>query len=156
MSDDQSNAAGMTVPPPLAYGGVLAVGLLIGRAIPRPFLPKRIARIFGLVLVAAGLGLGFPTFILMRRAGTGIAPSDPSTTIVDGGPFRISRNPIYVSFTLLYLGITSLANSFWALALLPIPLVLIRKQVVEREEPYLERKFGEDYLRYKDRVGRWI
>lgn len=153
---NEIEAAGMAIPPPLAYAGPLGIGLLLNRFFPQRFLPRSITRALGRTLIGLSLLLGASSAIVMRRARTPLSPAEPSTSIVDGGPFAYSRNPIYVSFMLLYAGVAVLANALWAILLLPISIFLVRKQVIEREEPYLERTFGETYLRYKDRVGRWI
>lgn len=92
----------------------------------------------------------------MRRAHTNIDPRQPTTTIVVEGPYRFTRNPIYLSLTLLYSGLTVLFNALSGLLLLPIALIILRRGVIEREERYLERKFGEQYLSYKQRVRRWL
>lgn len=156
MSDEMQDRAGMSVPPPLLYAGALLVGLAINWRVPRPLLPTQFARVVGIGCLVAQALLVVPALRAMRRANTGIRPDTPSTTLVDTGPFRYSRNPIYVAMTLLYLGITALVNARWPLLLLPFVLVMIRRQVVEREEPYLERTFGADYLQYKARVRRWL
>ena len=83
-------------------------------------------------------------------------PYKPATTIVTGGPFRYTRNPLYLSMTLIYGGIAALANALPAALLLPIVLRLMRRSVIEREECYLERKFGDEYIEYKVRTPRWI
>ncbi len=92
----------------------------------------------------------------MHRAGTNVNPYKPTSGLVVNGPFRFTRNPIYLAFTLLYGGIAALVNALWAILLLPILLVIMRCGVIEREERYLEQKFGQEYLRYKERVRRWI
>jgi protein-S-isoprenylcysteine O-methyltransferase Ste14 len=76
--------------------------------------------------------------------------------VVSEGPFRYTRNPAYLSMAMIYTAIASLANALWAIIMLPIALLVIQRGVIEREERYLERKFGEEYLRYKARVRRWI
>jgi len=92
----------------------------------------------------------------MRRAETNLDPRKPATTLVTGGPFQYTRNPLYLSMTLLYGGISTLANALPAALLLPIVLHLMRRGVIEREERYLERKFGDVYLQYKVKAPRWI
>ena len=92
----------------------------------------------------------------LRRADTPISPHEPTTRLVTEGPFRYTRNPDYLSATIIYAGVASLANALWAILLLPIVLVVTQRGVIEGEELYLERKFGEEYLRYKARVRRWI
>ena len=93
---------------------------------------------------------------MMRRADTPISPEEPVSSLVTDGPFRYTRNPGYLGIAMTYAGLASLANALWAILLLPATLFVIQRGVIEREERYLERKFGEEYLRYKARVRRWI
>lgn len=88
----------------------------------------------------------------MRRAGASVRPNEPTSSLVVEGPYRITRNPNYLGFTFFYGGITALPVRPTA----PFVLVAIRRGVIEREERYLERIFGEGYLRYKARVRRWV
>jgi len=111
---------------------------------------------FGAVLIVIAMWLSVWGVRVMHRAGTSEKTSLPTTALVTTGPFRFSRNPLYVSLTLGYIGIAVAAQSLWALALLIVVLVVMQKGVISREERYLERKFGADYLRYKERVRRWI
>ena len=92
----------------------------------------------------------------MARAGTSFRTQRPTTAIVTDGPFGYSRNPIYVALTLLYLGIGMLINGLWVLLLIVPVLVVIQLGVVAREECYLERKFGDEYLCYRRRVRCWL
>ncbi|MFA5862769.1 MAG: isoprenylcysteine carboxylmethyltransferase family protein, partial [Candidatus Thermoplasmatota archaeon] len=87
---------------------------------------------------------------------TDFRPDRPSTKIVSHGVYARTRNPIYVGFALITAGVAFLADSLWALAAVPIGLALIHAFVVVREERYLERKFGEEYLAYKRLVRRWL
>ena len=92
----------------------------------------------------------------MRRAGTPTNPYKPVSHVATQGPFRYTRNPGYLAMATIYMGIASLANALWAVLLLPVALIVVQRGVIEREERYLERKFGEEYLRYKAQVSRWI
>jgi protein-S-isoprenylcysteine O-methyltransferase Ste14 len=100
--------------------------------------------------------LGFTAFRTMREAGTTPDPRQPVTTIVTSGPFQLSRNPIYLSMALLYSGIALLTNALWPMLLLPFVLRIMNRGVIDREEQYLERKFGEKYVEYKLQVRRWL
>jgi protein-S-isoprenylcysteine O-methyltransferase Ste14 len=91
-----------------------------------------------------------------ERAGTNHGTHKPATALVTGGLNRFSRNPIYISLSLIYAGIALLANSAWALVLLVPLLIVMHYGVIVREERYLEMKFGEDYRRYKAAVRRWL
>ncbi len=151
----RADAAGMTIPPPLLYAVPLIAGLLIGRWFPLISLPAWPLQIAGIVVVAAGFGFGAWARLLFLLRGTSVVPIRPSTLIVANGPFRISRNPIYVSFTVIYIGIALLCRSVWPLIFLPLVLFAIASQI-RREEAYLERRFGAEYLSYKNRVRRWL
>ena len=159
MSDGDRNGPdnpGVIAPPPLIYAAGLVAGLLANRRRPTPFLPRVLSKMLGWPLVAGGLSLGLWGFREMRRAGTNVDPYHPTTAIVEGGPYGFTRNPLYVGMTLVYAGISARANALPAALLLPVVLHLVDRAVIEREERYLEGKFGEEYLRYKGRVRRWI
>ena len=92
----------------------------------------------------------------MEAAGTNINPALPATTIVSSGPFRFSRNPLYLCLTLMYLGLTLAVNTWWGIAVL-VPLIIVMHfGVVLREERYLEQKFGESYRQYRSSVRRYL
>ena len=159
MSDNPNEApdtAGVVARPPLIYGGALAAGLLAKTLFPAAFLPRKVARPVGLPLFGAGLLLLLSSLRTMRRAGTDVRTYKPTSSLVVEGPYRFTRNPIYLGFTLFYGGVAALANSLPSALLLPFVLVIMQRGVIEREERYLERVFGEEYRRYKARVRRWI
>lgn len=156
MTNDARNNAGVVAPPPLIYLGPLILGLLLNRKIPASFLPRRMARILGWPLLGCGVLLSGWFIRTMRRDDTPIDPREPVSRLVTSGPFRYTRNPGYLSFAMIYAGLAGLANAMWAILLLPAALLVIQRGVIEREERYLERSFGEEYLRYKARVRRWI
>ncbi len=156
MSSDEQDKAGVVAPPPLIYLGPLIFGLLLNRRLQIPFLPRRMARSLGWPLLGGGVLLIGWFEWAMRQARTPANPYKPVSHMVTQGPFHYTRNPAYLSMTMIYTGIASLANALWAILLLPVALLVIQRGVIEREERYLERKFGEEYLRYKARVRRWI
>ncbi len=159
MSEDTQEAANIPeviAPPPLIYGGALAVGLLAKLLSPVAFLPRLIARALGWPLTGGGLLLGLLSYRTLRDAETNVSPYERTTALVTEGPYRFTRNPLYLSLTLVYGGIAALSNTLWATLLLPFVLLVMRRGVIDREERYLEREFGEEYLRYKTRVRRWI
>ena len=156
MQDKAQDYAGYIAPPPLLYAGTLLLGLLLHLAFPVKFLPRKGSRRLGWLMIGASFLFGPPAFRLMRRAGTSVRPDEPTTALVVEGPFLFTRNPIYVSMTLLYAGIATLFNALWAMLLLPILLFIVNRGVIDREERYLERKFGDEYLRYKMRIPRWF
>jgi len=159
MSDNPNAApdtAGVVAPPPLIYAGALTAGLLAKALFPVRFLPRTVALALGGSLVGSGLLLVLSGLRAMRRAGTEVRPDRPTTSLVVDGPYRFTRNPLYLGLTLVYGGITALANSLPSALLLPLVLLVMRRGVIEREERYLERTFGDEYVQYKTRVRRWI
>jgi protein-S-isoprenylcysteine O-methyltransferase Ste14 len=152
----ENDNPGVIARPPLIYLGALALGLGLHAAWRVPALPGALACVLGVVLIAGALAIAVPAFRAMARAGTSFRTERPTTAIVTGGPFRYGRNPIYVALTLLYLGIGMVLNALWVLLLIVPVIVLMQLGVIAREERYLERKFGDEYLRYKARVRRWL
>jgi protein-S-isoprenylcysteine O-methyltransferase Ste14 len=153
---DQHDTAGVIAPPPLIYAGFLLLGWLLHLLVPIRFLPQIWSRVIGAMLVGSSLLITGAALRTMFRAGTNPEPHRPTTALVTEGPFRYTRNPIYLSFTLLFAGIAALINSLTMLIPLPFALLVMQRGVIEREERYLDRKFGDEYRSYKARVRRWI
>jgi protein-S-isoprenylcysteine O-methyltransferase Ste14 len=144
------------VRPPLVYLISLVSGTVIHLVVPLPFLPVSLAVPVGVPLVAVAIALFSFSVAKFRAAGTPVPARKPTTAIVLTGPYRFSRNPIYLAFSLFQLGIAILVNSVWLLATLVGAVVLIHSVVIPKEEQYLERKFGSQYLDYKASVRRWL
>lgn len=152
---DRPQAARVLVPPPLAYAVPLVAGLLLHRWRPIGPLPAAPSSVAGIVFLVLGL-VGLPAVVAFRRAGTSPIPWKPTTALVMTGPFRFTRNPMYVGFTCLYAGISLLAHAVWPLVFLPLVLAVMHYGVILREERYLEGVFGEPYRDYCRQVRRWI
>ena len=159
MKENSQDNAGIIAPPPLIYLGALIIGLLLHRKFPVPMFPRMAGGtriLLGGAMIAFAVTLARSALRTMRQAGTNINPTQPTTAIVVEGPFRLTRNPLYLALTVFYAGIATLINAFWVLLLLPVVLLLINRGVIDREEQYLARKFGEQYLHYKEQVRRWL
>ena len=156
MGGSTKDAAGTSLPPPLTYLIGLLLGIPLGLVIPVQFLPGGLGPIVGLPIAVVGLYVLPSAARAFSRNRTSVVPTEPTTKIVQEGPYSFSRNPIYLSFALIYLGIALAFSSFWAVVfLVPIMVFIDRGQIV-REEKYLEKKFGDEYVQYKSRVRRWI
>jgi protein-S-isoprenylcysteine O-methyltransferase Ste14 len=154
-----TDAADVAIKPPFLFLGALALGCLLSLAIPiGPGLgrPNTLALMVGLAFVLLGVALAVVSVRSFHVAGTGVVPGEPSTALVVTGPYALTRNPIYVGFVLAYFGLSIMLTSMWVLLLLIPVLVILQRGVVEREEAYLERQFGEAYRRYQARVPRWL
>lgn len=148
--------AGVIMFPPLLYLLALTAGLLVSRFFPNPFLSVTAALPAGIALVLVGVAVVWSAAVSMNRHKTAIHPAGVTTTIVSEGIYGRTRNPMYISFTLIYSGILLMFNAWFGFVLLIPLLVLVEKGIIEREEHYLTRKFGNEYLTYKKQVRRWF
>src|SRR5262245_12692807 len=111
---------------------------------------------FGALLISTGLMLALWAFTMFRRARTSVIPNQPASHLVRTGPYRHTRNPMYVSLTLVYFGVALFFDQMWPLVLLPVVLLALRLLVIAREEAYLGRAFGDAYTEYTHEVRRWL
>jgi protein-S-isoprenylcysteine O-methyltransferase Ste14 len=146
----------MPIPAPVVFFGLLILGFLLNWALPLAFIPKLPAQIAGLIIAFLGFLIGVSGIIVMRSAHTSPNPRKPTTALVEKGVFRHTRNPLYVSMFVLFLGIAVFTNVLWLILLLPLLFVIVDRWAVKPEESYLERTFGDSYLQYKKRVPRWV
>jgi protein-S-isoprenylcysteine O-methyltransferase Ste14 len=134
----------------------LVSGMVIHLVAPIPFLSVTLAAALGAPLVAVAIALYSYSVAKFRAAGTPVPAREATTAIVRTGPYRFSRNPIYLAFSLFQLGIAMWINSVWLLATLLGALALIHSVYIPKEEQYLERKFGAQYSDYRTSVRRWL
>lgn len=149
------------VPPPLLFVGSFITGVLVGRVVPAPLVPASLAPVFrgvGIAVIAvAAAGLLVPAlgWFIYRRT-TLVPQSASARVLVATGPFRVTRNPMYLGLAVAYVGATLVSNVAWPLAALALPLWVMNARVIPYEEATLARVFGEDYRAYQQRVRRWI
>jgi len=156
MSNDERDDPGIKVPPPLIYLLPLLLGLILDRKAHVPFLPSGVVRIIGWPLIGCGVLIAGWWRKTMRDADAPVRTDRPVPRLTTAGPFAYSRNRAYRSLTMIYAGIAALRNSLWAILFLPLVMYVIQREVIGREERYLERTFGEEYLAYKARVRGWV
>ena len=142
--------------PPLVYGAAILTGLLLELGWPLPFLARLLTALLGSVLVVVAVVVFSYSIRTFQTAGTPVPGNKPTTVIVRTGPYRFSRNPIYLAFSIFQLGIAIWVNSVWLIATLIAAVALMISLVIPREEWYLERRFGADYVDYKRFVRRWL
>lgn len=147
---------GVAARPPLLYGAAFIVVLVFRWFWPMPIYAQAVALWPGLALVALGAGTAIWGRRTMQAAGTNINPALPAKAIVTSGPFRFSRNPLYLSLSLIYLGLTLAFNTWWGIVVLLPLLAVMHRGVVLREERYLEQKFGDSYRQYRSKVRRYL
>ena len=148
--------AGVWIPPPLIYVVLFGCGLALDQVVPRGILPVVGARIVVLIILAASLFLLVWSNVLFQRAHTSRVTIRPARTLVLDGPYRFTRNPMYVGLLGMYLAAALWFGSAWALLLAPLLVLVVHVLVIMCEERYLERAFGETYRQYRARVRPWL
>jgi protein-S-isoprenylcysteine O-methyltransferase Ste14 len=145
------------VPPPLVFLGSIAAGVALARLVRAPLPGSRLAqKLAGFTLAVAGVSLGAQAFSLFKKSGQEPEPWKPSPSLIAEGPYRFSRNPMYVAMTTLQAGIGVAMNNAWVTLLAPLSLAIVHHTAVLPEEAYLEEKFGDDYTRLKASVPRYL
>jgi protein-S-isoprenylcysteine O-methyltransferase Ste14 len=154
------DAAAVRIFPPAVPIVTIALGIGLNRILPIE-LPFEIPIPFrywlgGIIVTCAFLGLGAWSILIMRRDGQREYPWEPTFNIIDHGPFRLTRNPMYLQMVLVCLGVGIAFMNWWILLLTPVCGWLLLRLAIIPEEAYLEKKFGDTYLAYKERVRRWL
>ena len=144
------------IPPPLYHAAGLAGGMAINGVIALPLGGRPATAVAGAVVAALGLALTFAGVADVIRHRTTIVPPHPVATLLTGGAYRLSRNPMYTGLAIAYLGLALLLDSWWPLGLWPLVIVAVRHLVIRPEEQYLTRRFGQTYTEYQSRVRRWL
>ena len=142
--------------PPAYFLVALAVMALLDYVV--PVLPVFVSpcRYAGIALMALALALAGWAAFLFRRARTGIMPFSPATALVTRGPYRFTRNPMYLGLSGTLLGAAILMGSLTPFIVIPAFMALIADRFIGPEEAMLEKTFGSRYADYKSRVRRWL
>lgn len=157
MSDKKNeDNPGVIMFPPLLYTLALALGVLISFLFPYKFLSNTIAVSFGFILSIIGVVLLFNAARAFVKSKTNVDPRRSTFLIISHGIYRFTRNPMYLGFTLIFIGISFLTSSWFSFILIIPLLIIVQRGIVEREEKYLEKKFGKEYINYKVKVRRWL
>jgi protein-S-isoprenylcysteine O-methyltransferase Ste14 len=152
---DHPNISPM-VHPPLVAVFFIVLAYFLGRFVPLPFAIPPVLQYFGLVLTFIGFLLGIGAFMEFRKAHTTLDPHGSTKHLVTAGIYRFTRNPIYLGFLLMVIGFPLNSGVIWGFVLAPFYMITMSRLVIEKEETYLERKFGKTYVSYTSRVRRWL
>ncbi|MEL7470034.1 MAG: isoprenylcysteine carboxylmethyltransferase family protein [Pseudomonadota bacterium] len=159
MSDAARDHPNVIAFPPLILASALAVSWGLGVLLPLSLLPPAfsgIALVFGLADCALAAFIAISAILAFKRAGTHVEPHKPALVLVEDGPYRFTRNPMYLGLLLLHLGVSFIFSLDWGLFVLPVLWVTLHRGVVLREEAYLTAKFGTPYVEFLSRTRRWI
>jgi protein-S-isoprenylcysteine O-methyltransferase Ste14 len=154
---DTTDTANVIIRPPIAWAVAVLAGLALNWLMPLPFVPAAVpAGWLGAIVFAIALALVVWAIATITWAGSNVPTNRPTTTVVDTGPYRFTRNPIYLGMVLGLISLAIAFNSLWLLLTLAPFALVVRYGIVIREEAYLDRKFGDVYRRYRARVRRWL
>ena len=153
---ESKDHADVKIHPPILTLIFIVIAYVAKRVIPIPFSVPDILRLIGFALVVIGFLFGVSALFAFRKARTTLEPHGQVSAIVSDGIYRFSRNPIYLGFLLMVIGLPLNSGSYWGVVLSPVFVMFMNSLVIEKEEAYLEKKFGDVYTSYKSSVRRWL
>ncbi|WP_404405335.1 methyltransferase family protein [Pelagibacterium halotolerans] len=160
MAEAERDNPGLIMPPPFFPLIALIVAIALEWLAPLPIFPApgigQLQFWLGIVLIVGGIAIAIQAVTTFRAAGTNVEPYKPSTSLVTSGPYRFTRNPIYLGFLAFYTGLCLTFALEWGFLLLPFLWLALDRLVIAKEEDYLSRKFGDAYARYLTHTRRWI
>jgi protein-S-isoprenylcysteine O-methyltransferase Ste14 len=152
---DRPNISPMVHPPIVALM-FIALAYFLARFVPIPLIAPANLQYTGLALTFVGFLLGVGAFIEFRKAHTTLDPHGSVKQLVTSGIYRFTRNPIYLGFLLMVIGLPLNSGLYWGIILAPFYILMMNRLIIQHEEAYLERKFGKAYTSYTSRVRRWL
>jgi len=144
------------VHPPIVAVMFIATAYFLGRFVPFPFIVPFVLRYVGLGMTFVGFLLGIGALHEFRKARTTLDPHGSVKKLVTSGIYRFTRNPIYLGFLLMVIGVPLNFGLYWGIVMAPFYIILMNRLIIEREEDYLEKKFKTTYTNYKSQVRRWL
>ncbi|MGL4288772.1 MAG: methyltransferase family protein [Phreatobacter sp.] len=159
MADGDRDNPGLPVLPPVLPAAALVAAIILDWLPPHVLAPAvgfNLQVLAGVIITATALWLGIGAVRLFGKAGTNVVPTQPTLTIVTDGPYRFTRNPMYLGMVLGLLGISLIFSLEWGVILTPVLWLALDRMIVVREEAYLRAKFGAAYEALLSRTRRWL
>ena len=149
---------GVYFPPPMFYGMTFVLSIFVQKkiALDSAFFHTPFAKASGVVLLISAAFFLFSSLAQFLRSRNTIVTIKPANSLQIAGIYRITRNPMYLGLAIVYLGLAFLIGNWWHLILFPVLVLVVQEYVIKREERYLARAFGQQYLDYKSSVRRWL
>jgi protein-S-isoprenylcysteine O-methyltransferase Ste14 len=144
------------VHPPIVALIFIVIAYVLGRFVPLPFVVPMFLRYIGLFLTFLGFLLGIGALLEFRRVRTTLDPHGSVKQVVTSGIYRFTRNPIYLGFLLMVIGLPLNAGLYWGIVMAPFYILSMNRLVIQHEEAYLAKKFGKEYTNYTSDVRRWL
>lgn len=157
-SKEINDNPGVFIPPPLCYVAVFVAAVFLQRQLPinKGHFAEQVSSYLGFIFVAIGMALivvSLRQFFITKNT---LITIRPALSLQTHGIYSITRNPMYLGLVNLYLAVTCFIGSWWNIILFPFLIIIVQEYIIKREERYLARRFGQDYLNYKKEVSRWI
>lgn len=159
MTADNGNdrhGPGIRLHPPVIYAVSILAGIGLDKFWPLAMPPGLHGMLYAGCILAVAVGIALWSLYQFYREDTDVRPDRPDRALITGGPYRYTRNPLYITLSLIQLAVAVWLNNLWILLFLPLSIIAITHYAIAREERYLEKLFGRDYLDYKARVRRWF
>jgi protein-S-isoprenylcysteine O-methyltransferase Ste14 len=156
--ENKMNHPGVYIPPPLIYAAIFMVSLLFQKYSPldNVFFQSFTSRILGIILIFIGFFINIPALVQFLKSKNTVVTIKPARSLQTSGIYAITRNPMYISLALFYIGLAFLVGNWWTIVFFPVLLLIVQEYVIKHEEKYLESAFGQEYLQYKSKVRRWV
>ena len=154
--EDCPHGPGVRVHPPVIYGISILSGIVLNKYWPLAMPYGLHGYLYGSLVIFPAIFLAGFSVIEFHQAGTELRPDKPDSALITSGPYRFTRNPLYIVLTLAQVTVALWHDNAWILILAVPSVVVITKYAIAREECYLEKRFGQDYLDYRQRVRRWL
>lgn len=156
--ENKVNHPGVYIPPPLIYAAIFLVSLLFQKYSPldTAFFQSFTSRILGIILIFIGFFFNIPALSQFLKSKNTVVTIKPARSLQTSGIYAVTRNPMYISLALFYIGLAFLVGNWWTVIFFPLLLLIVQEYVIKREENYLESAFGQQYLEYKNKVRRWL
>lgn len=158
MMENKKDNPAIYIPPPLLYIAIYLIAVFVQRLLPlnKDFFHTATSKIVGGFMILIGVVFNVPALRQFFKTKNTIVTVKPANSLQTSGIYALSRNPMYMSLLLFYVGISLIIGNWWHFILLPVLVLLLQEYVIKREEKYLDRRFGQQYLDYKSKVRRWI
>lgn len=156
MAQADAEHTGVVMPPPVIYALAFALVLVLDRLWPVAIVDHAAAWWTGIILLALGVATNGWGVYTLHRGNTTFHPNHPASRLITAGPFRFSRNPLYIGVNLAFIGLVFLVDSLWGLLVLVPVLLVMHYGVIRREEQHLAARFGDEFRQYRSRVRRYL
>ena len=156
--EKRKDSPGVYIPPPLFYALLFVIAIILQKKIElsHSFFDSEVVKITGILFLVFAVSVMVTSIAKFIRSKNTIILIKPASSLQTTGIYSITRNPMYLGLVFLYLGLTFLIGNWWHIILLPVLIFIIQGYVIRKEEEYLKRAFGQEYLTYKSKVRRWI